>query len=345
MKAFVYNGDKNFRIEDREKPSASKDTAVIKIEAASICGTDVRTYANGNPKITPGRIIGHECCGRIVEIGREVPGFALGDRVQIAPAIGCGVCRPCQKGHTNMCDHLRTIGFEFDGVFAEYMEIPADAFHQGNVNKVNEHVTANEAALAEPMACAYNAQQICNIKEGDTVAVFGSGFIGCSHAELAFAAGASKVMMMEVSDFRIRQARELIPDIIVINSKTENCYDRIMEETDGNGADVVITACSVGQVHTDALKIAAKHGRISLFGGIPGDGKGFLDSNDIHYKELGVFGVHASTSRQNREILEKISRRQLQPEKYITKEYPLEEILEAFEHLKAGRILKAIIHP
>ena len=345
MLGYVYGEDGKLSLREVARPTAKKDTAVVKINAASVCGTDFRTYMNGSPKIVPGTVIGHECCATIIEKGDGVKGFKVGDRVQIAPAIGCGECRPCKKGWSTMCDHLYTIGFQCNGVFAEYMEIPAIAFERGNVNHVPENISDEEAALAEPMACALNAQEICHVEKGDVVAIFGSGFIGCSHAELAFAAGASKVFMMEVMDFRIEQAKKLVPNITMINSKEVNLYDTIMKETNGCGADVVITACSVGPVHTDALNIAAKLGRVSLFGGIPGDGKGYLDSNIIHYKELGVFGVHASTAEQNRTILKKISEGKLKPEKYITREYPLKDIGDAFEGIRNGKVLKAIIKP
>jgi L-iditol 2-dehydrogenase len=109
--------------------------------------------------------------------------------------------------------------------------------------------------------------------------------------------------------------------------------------------DVAITACSVGQAQEDALRIAAKRGRISLFGGIPGNAKGFLDSNEIHYKELSVFGVHASTPDQNRTILNAISNGSLKVKKYISKVYDLENIVDAFEDLKNQRVLKAIVKP
>ncbi|MGI6141513.1 MAG: alcohol dehydrogenase catalytic domain-containing protein [Caldicoprobacterales bacterium] len=345
MLAYVYEGNGRLVLKDMPKPSAKKDSVVIKVNACSICGTDFRTYIHGSSKINPNTIIGHEVTGTIVEVGRSVAGFYEGDRVHITPAIGCGYCYPCKSGHPNMCDNLETIGFQYNGGFAEYMEIPAKAFSAGNVNKLSNLIEDVEAAVAEPIACVLNAQEFLNIKKGDYVAVFGAGFIGCMHAELAFNSGADKVIMIEVSQSRAEEALKLVNKIDMINSAASDVFEEVKRITDGRGVDVAITACSVGKAQEDAIKIAAKRARISLFGGIPGDAKCFLDSNEIHYKELSVFGVHASTPEQNRTILNAITNGSLKVKKYITKIYDLENIVEAFEDLKNQKVLKAIVKP
>lgn len=345
MKAFVYQGGTTLELVDRPIPRAKPDTAVIRVEAASICGTDLRTYRNGNEKIRPGTVIGHECAGTVTEAGQAVTGFRVGDRVQIAPAIGCGECALCRDGHTNMCDSLTTVGFQYDGVFAEYLEIPAKAFAGGNVSHVLDTVTPEEAALAEPIACVLNAQSFLGIGSGDTVAVFGSGFIGCMHAEMALASGASAVLMAEVSEVRLEQAVSLIPGVQPVHSSLEDPVEAIRRLTGGRGANVAITACSVGPVQTQALEAAAKLGRVSLFGGLSGESKGFLDSNAIHYKELSIHGVHASTAAQNRQVLEEIAAKKYVPGKYLTKIYPLEDIQAAFREVLTGNILKAVVRP
>lgn len=345
MLAYVYEGEKNFALREREKPSAKSDTMIIKVHACSICGTDYRAYLHGSTKIAPGTIVGHEACGEIVEIGSRVKGFEAGECVAVAPAIGCGVCRPCMSGHPNMCDNLKTIGFQYDGGFAQYMEIPAQAIKMNNVNRILGNISAEEAALAEPIACVLNAHEYLKIQKGDIAAIFGSGFIGCMHAELALRSGAEKVIMLEVSKARAAEAKKLAGNIEMIDPSDPGFYSEMMRLTEGRGADVAITACSVGKAQQDALKIAAKRGRISLFGGIPGEGIGYLDSNDIHYRELSVFGVHASTPQQNKKVLEMIGAGEINVKKYITRTYPLEEIRNAFEAIQKENIMKAVITP
>lgn len=342
MLAYVYKGNGELGLVEKPIPHAKDDTAVIKMLASSICGTDFRTYVYGSKKIGEGVTIGHEMCGRIVEIGKNVRNFKLGDIVTVAPALGCGECYMCKKGHTNMCNHLNTLGFEYDGSFAEYMEIPARFFYMDNVNHVSAGVRYEDAALAEPIACVVNAQEFLKIEEGDNVAVFGSGFIGCMHAELAFASGAARVIMIEPNEVRLNQAKEIFPRIESV-TPGEDPARKVLEMTQGIGVDVAIVACSVGAAQDSAQKIIAKRGRISLFGGLPGESIGFLDSNIIHYKEVGVFGVHASTPKQNKKVLEWIEQEKINVNKYISKLYPIGDIVQAFEDIKNKGIMKAVI--
>lgn len=345
MLAYVFEGEGKLTLKDVPKPKAKNDSVVIKVNACSICGTDFRTYIFGSKSITPQTVIGHEVSGTIIEAGCDVISFHIGERVAVAPAIGCSKCNLCLNGHSNMCDDLKTIGFQYNGGFAEYMEIPASAFVMGNVNKLKDTITDEEAALAEPIACVTNAQEFLNIKKGDNVAIFGSGFIGCMHAELAFNSGAAKVIMIEIQKNRSDEALRLVDKIEMINPATDDVEKRINEITSGKGVDVAIVACSSGKAQQQALNIVAKRGRVSLFGGIVGESKGFIDSNKIHYKELSVYGVHASTPLQNYKILNLISDKKLDVKKYITRVYSLNNIVQAFEAIKNENIMKAIIKP
>jgi L-iditol 2-dehydrogenase len=345
MQAFVYEGLGNIGLKDVPLPQARDNSGVIKVEATSICGTDVRAFRFGSEKIKPPRVIGHEVVGTFVEVGKAIAKFKVGDRVQIAPALGCGACYYCGKGHTNLCNSLKTIGFDFDGTFAEYMEIPSEAFERDHLTKVPEKLSSIEAVLAEPVACIVNAQSYLNISKGDLVAVFGSGFIGTMHAELAFRKGAANVFMIEVNEDRIKMARSILPNIIVINSKKESLKDTIAEHSGGRGVDVAITACSVGSAQVDAMNIVAKRGRISLFGGLPTETTGFVDSNIVHYKEVSVHGAHASTVLQNREVLEMIAAGKLSVKPFINNPFPLKDILKAFDAVNKERIMKAVLVP
>ena len=345
MKAFVYEGAGQSRLREFPRPQASAASAVIQVLACSVCGTDLRAWQHGNSRISPPRIIGHELCGEIMEIGPDCQGFALGDRVSVAPAIGCGECPSCRKGFTNLCDTLQTIGFQFDGGFAEYMEVPAVAFRQGHVYQTPPGVPDEQAALAEPIACVVNGQEFLRIAEGEAVAVFGSGFIGCLHAELARLAGADPVIMIEPNESRALAAHAFIPFSSLIVPGKQDLAAELKRLTGGRGPDVLITACASGQAQADAVALAAKRGRISLFGGLAKESRGFLDSNLIHYKELSVHGVHASTARQNRRVMEWIAAGRLEVGRYITRLYPLADIEQAFRDLQRQSVFKAVVQP
>lgn len=151
--------------------------------------------------------------------------------------------------------------------------------------------------------------------------------------------------MIEISPKRVEEALKLVQGITMLNPSETEVYSEIMKQTDGRGINVGITACSAGKAQEDALKLASKRGRISLFGGIAGESKGFIDSNQIHYKELSVYGVHASTPLQNKKVIDWISNGSLKVKKYITGIYPLSDIEKAFAALKSGAALKAIVKP
>jgi L-iditol 2-dehydrogenase len=345
MLAFVYEGSGKLGLKEVPEPKAKNNTAVIKVEAASICGTDLRAYRFGSSKIFPPRIMGHEVVGTFTEVGSEIKGFEKGDRIQLTPALGCGQCYYCEHSSRNMCDSPKPAGFVYDGAFAEYMELPVEAFQQDHITKVPEHVPSVEAVLAEPIACILNAQSYLHIEKGDFVAVFGSGFIGTMHAELAYRSGASKVFMIDINDDRVQNAKKIINDLVIINSKKENLKEVIASHTDNRGVDVAITACSVGSAQVDAMNIVAKRGRVSLFGGLPTESNGFIDSNIIHYKEVSVHGCHGSTNSQNREVLEMIAAGKIQVKPFTGNQFSLKDIERAFEMINKEQIVKAILVP
>ncbi len=345
MKAFICTEERALALLPREKPRLRHDTVLMRVLGAAICGTDLRTYRHGSNRIRPPRVLGHEACGLIEEVGSSVAGLEPGQRVMVVPAVGCGQCRWCKAGSTNMCDRLRTIGFDFDGTFAEYMEIPAPALAMGNVLAVGESLATEQAILAEPAACCLNGQEFLRIGPEDTVFIFGSGFIGCVHAELALRKGARRVILSDVTDARLEMARALLPGVDTVNTASVDAERFVRDRTAGLGADVLITACPAGEAHAAAVKMAATRARLSLFGGIPGEGRGFLDSNAIHYKELSVYGSHASTAAQNRQVLEWLSAGELDLAKYVSATFALSDIVEAFEALRSERVLKVLIRP
>jgi L-iditol 2-dehydrogenase len=346
MRAYVYAAPGKLRVAETARPVAGLRGALMQVSVSSICGTDIRTHRFGNASLRPPRIIGHEACGTLVEVGAEVKGFHEGDRVLVVPAIGCGACPSCRRGWTNMCSDLRTIGFEYDGTFADYVEIPERAFDMGNVLRLEKGISDAEAALTEPTACCLNGQSFLRIEPEDVVFVFGAGFIGCIHAELALQRRAARVILSDVSTRRLRQVSKLLSsDVELLNSSETDAAQFIKETTSGLGADVIITACAAGETHAAAMEISARRARISLFGGLPEKSTGFLDSNAIHYKELAVYGSHASTAAENRRILEIIATRQLDIAKYASRTYPLESIDSAFEDLKNEDVLKVLVVP
>lgn len=343
MKAFIYYGETNFSIDEVAMPVAGVGEAVAKILCASICGTDLRTYRFGSTKLKTPITIGHEACFEITEVGAGV-NLRPGERYIVAPAIGCGKCKSCIKGRSNMCNSLQTIGFQYPGTFAEYIKIPAEAIERGHLIKVPEGISDKAASVVEPVACAINAQSYLHIEEGDNVLIYGSGYLGCIHAELAFMQGADKVIIAEVSEKRRKKAKELVSDAHIVNSTEVDYMDQIKSIVGDMGIDVVITACPAGITQKHGLELLYNNGRMSLFGGLPGENNYHLDSNLIHYKEASIFGAHASTVAQNKQALDLITSEKINVEKYIG-EFAFEEIEKAFQSLIDEEVEKAVIIP
>ncbi|TVQ40339.1 MAG: Zn-dependent alcohol dehydrogenase [Spirochaetaceae bacterium] len=345
MQAYVYRSKDSSRLESWPDPEAAEESAVIAVRMTAICGTDLRAHRYGSSSITPPRIIGHELVGEIVRCGSAVQGFQTGDRVQVAPAIGCGECRACRSGHANLCDTLRTIGFQYHGSFAPYMEIPDAAFRAGNVTLIPDDMPDDLAVLAEPVACILNSHRYLDLEAADSVAVFGAGFIGCMHAEIVRALGVGTVLMLEIDPERRRTAAQVVPEVQVLDPSDPGTPRRVAELTHGGGVDVSIVACSSGAAQRQALEMTAKLGRVSLFGGLAGRSRGFLDSNLIHYREVSVYGVHASTPQQNRDALALLQAGRLRTAAFRNNTMNLSQIDRAFELLESGAALKILVCP
>jgi len=347
MKAAVMENIGEIVVKEVSRPEVEPGGILVGVKACAICGSDVRTIEHGSSSVKPPRILGHEVTGVIVEVGEGVTNFRVGDPVAIVPAIGCGECDYCRSGHTNMCPDLETIGFEFDGGFAEVMAVPAKAVRQGHINKIPEGLSFEKATLAEPLACCINGQEPLSVSVGQNVAVIGAGTIGLFHVELALSKGASKVFLIDIIPERLTYASLLGKDVVTINSSEKDPVKEVMNQTNGRGVDVAIVACPVGAAQNQALQMVARRGRVSLFGGLPKDKSiGYLDSNLIHYKEVGVFGAHASTVIQNRLALSLLaSERVGSAIKYVTHIFPLNQIKEGLAVIKKGESLKVVIKP
>lgn len=341
MKAYRYHGGVSFSFDEIEMPKAGKGEAVAKVLSASICGTDLRTYRFGSKKLTTPITVGHEGCYEIIEVGKGVD-LKVGKRYIAAPAIGCAECKSCRNGRTNMCDNLMTIGFQYSGAFAQYIKFPEPAVKNGYLIEVPDGINSAVASAVEPVACAVNAQSYLKIEQGDNVVIYGAGFLGCVHAELALMQGADNVFIAEISETRRDKAAKFVPKAKVIDSSRADYMDEIKSTVGRAGVDVVITACPAGITHKQGLELLCKNGRISLFGGLPGDKNYHLDSNLIHYKEVSVFGAHASTVEQNKQALDAVMSGKVGISKYIT-EFALEDIKKAYQALIDETAEKAVL--
>jgi L-iditol 2-dehydrogenase len=335
----------DLRVEDAPVPEAAPGDLVIRVRTCSTCGTDAKIFRFGHHHISLPRVLGHEVAGEVTEVGSGVEGWSSGDRVQIIAAIPCGVCLSCRRGQHTVCEDLESIGYQYDGGFAEFMRVPAKVLAVDGVNRVPDHVPFEQASLTEPLACVLNGQELARVGDGDVVVVLGAGPIGCLHVRLARARGAKTVAIVDVNQGRLDLAARAEPDAAIDGSK-DDPIDAVRKMTDGRGADVVITATGVGVAQEQALDMAALRGRISLFGGLPRDDSIIrFDSNLVHYRELSVFGAYGSAPRHNREALSLIADGGVRVDDLITHRMPLADVHRAIETVISGEGLKVVIEP
>lgn len=341
MKAARLYGVEDIRIEDIAIPEITEDEVLIKVKASFICGTDVRFYKNGSPSDKP-LVAGHEIAGVVEKVGSRVSGYKAGMRVGVAPNYGCGVCDLCTSGNSHMCRESKALGVTVDGGFAEFMRVPAQAVAQGNITELEDTISFEEAALAEPLSCVYNAYEKIGIYPGDHVLVVGAGPIGLMHLKVAFLAGAAKVYVTDLSVERLALANKLIPEVITIPSAE---LDSSVEKyTDGRLMDLIITAASVPVIQETAFKYVGLNGRVMFFGGLP-KGKSLvkLDTNEIHYKQLTVAGTTRQSLRQYRTCLKLIASGRLKVSDLVTASAPLDDIKTIIADVAAGKGLKSVI--
>ena len=347
MLAARWYGPKDLRVEQAPLPAIGPDEVLIKVLAANICGTDLRIYHGGHRHYPPGsvRIPGHEVTGTIAAMGERVQGFALGQRVFVAPNMGHGSSRATVSGNNNMDPDFQAIGINLDGAFAQYMRVPALALQQGNLMPMDEAVDPSVAALIEPLACVLRGQNAVNVHSGDVVEVMGAGPIGILHMKLAAVRGAARVIVSEPSAPRRAQALELGADLVV-DPVNENLDAVVRAASGGRGADVVIVAAPSKVAQEAALEIAAIGGRINLFGGLSKEDPFIhFNSNTVHYKELVVTGTTACSTYDCLRAADLVNAGKLQLEALVTARFPLSEANAAFAAAADGSNLRVSLIP
>jgi L-iditol 2-dehydrogenase len=291
-------------------PAIGPDEVLLRVVRANICGTDLRILHGGHRKYPAGtvRTPGHEVVGDVAAVGADVDGYAVCQRLFVAPNMGQGDSRETVSGNNNLDPNYEAFGITLDGAFAEYMRVPALAIEQGNLMPVREGVDPAVAALIEPFACVWRGQQKVGVGAGDVVVVMGAGPIGVMHIMLANLRGAVRVIVSEPSAARREQALAL-------------------------GAD-------------RAVDIAAVGGRINFFGGLAKDDPIIrLDSNAVHYKELIVTGTTACSTYDCLRAAEIVNSGRIDLSPLVTSVYPLSEAVAAFAAAADGRNLRVTLRP
>jgi L-iditol 2-dehydrogenase len=332
----------------RPIPDIGNFEALVEVKACAICGSDLRIVREGNGRISPGRILGHEISGVVVKIGSQVKNLNVGDRITTAADIPCGECEFCKNGPSNCCRTNLAMGYQFDGGFADHVVLPEQVIKYGPLQKINQDLDFEIAALAEPAACCLNGyeQALADKLKPKSVLIFGAGPIGALLALMAPLFGIQKVVMVDPSEDRRQSMMRLGLAPICFDSQHPDIDNLLSKESSGKGFDLIFTACPDVAAHDLAIKNVAVRGVVNLFGGVPKNSRDIsLNSNFIHYREAYITGSHGSTPRQHQRALEWIEQGRLNVRPLISAKYRLEEYQSAFKAAASGENLKVIITP
>lgn len=345
MKAVILYGPNNFDSGEFDKPQIGDNDILLKMKSAAICGTDIRILEGKKTKgVRYPSIIGHEICGIIDEIGKNVKCYNIGDKVAIANVMPCKSCHSCLTGRENACLNRKAIGYEYNGGFAEYVLIPDIFVDGGNVVKLPENVSFEEGALIEPLACCIRGMKNAGTGFNDTVLILGAGPIGLMHLQLAKIAGAKQVIVSEPINSRREKALKLGADRVV-NPNEEDLSKIITTMTDGIGADIIIMAIGVPAIVNSTIKLCRKGGTVNLFAGFAGTGESTIEVNTIHYNEITLNGSTAYKREDYLQSKDIVVSKKINLKEIITHRFKIDEFKKAYEVCKSGEGLKVIIEP
>jgi threonine dehydrogenase-like Zn-dependent dehydrogenase len=348
MLAAVFKGNGRLELEQRPVPTIQNDDDVIlEVGAVGVCGSDLHILAvPSEHPAKPGVILGHEFAGRVFQVGKAVKDLKPGDHVAVDQNPPCGKCEMCRQGLPNYCIPLfsnpeppkgwpYTPGQWWDGAMAKYVRIPSYYAYP-----LGKHVPMWQAAVLEPIGCVVNGMKKVNFRPGETAVVLGAGPAGLVYTSLLKTSGASKIIVSEPAALR-RQAAVTCGAHVVVDPTKEDLRERVMAETNGQGADVVIDA--VGRTFALALDVAANFGRVVVFG-IDSRARAEVAPVTITSKELQIFGVWLMKYTMP-DAIRLLEAGLLPMDKIVTHRLPLEQVLEGIELARSGKGIKVIIEP
>lgn len=337
MKAAIYQGPKQMTIEEIARPVIGPDQILVQVKASGVCGTDVKTYLRGHRFFEPPCILGHEFAGVVAEVGPEVPKFAVGDRVAVAPYVPCGFCPMCQAGHFELC--YNKSGVE-SGAFTEYIAVPKEVIERGTV-RLPEGMSFSAGAMAEPLACVLNGIEDCRLNLGDTLLIMGAGPMGLLSAQAALAQGAGQVILSEYNEERLAKAAEI--GARAVNPKKEDLKEVIKRETEGLMAQAVMVCVGFAEAVEEAQQYVAPGGVINMFGGLPKDSQVTIDPGLIHYQQVSLVGSFGFTHIQYRRAVELMANKRIDAERIITHTLPLEQAEQGINLSVEQKALKVML--
>lgn len=319
----------------------SSHEVLVKVTSASFCGTDYHIYkydAWAQNRLKLPLTVGHEFSGKIIKVGSEVTKVKVGDNVSAETHIICGKCEFCLRGEGHICENTKIIGVDTDGCFANYIKIPED-----NCFINSPDINPLHLSVQEPLGNAVHTVTHFDVSN-KTVAIVGCGPIGLLGIDVAKAYGASKVIAIEVNEYRRNLAKELGAEVI-INPLVDDVISMVKKATEGRGVDVVCEFSGNKNAIEQAFKYIKAGGKMSMLG-LPSEPIEINLADDVVFKGITIYGVVGrriyGTWHQVKELIDK---NQLHLDKIITHQFPLKDINEAAKIMGSGNSGKIVLIP
>jgi L-iditol 2-dehydrogenase len=331
------------RIEMREVPvpKPGPGEVVVRVRTALTCGTDLKTYRRGHPKMPTPTAFGHEFSGEIVAAGSGVSRFREGDAIMTVQTAPCGQCSLCRRGRENLCP--TAMDGMMLGAYAEYIPVPARVVDINMFQKPDD-LSFAEAAILEPLACVVHGMRSARFGSEDTVLIIGAGAIGLMHVLLARSKGARHIIVAGHHEFRLNLAKELGADY-VIDANHQSTVAKARKLTDGHGPSWVYECTGRPAVWEEAAQIVAVGGNVVLFGGCPSGTEVTFDTGRLHYGEITLAGSFHFAPRDVAKAYRLLAKRRIDVRKLITGTQPLSNLEAVFEELLLGECVKYAIVP
>lgn len=339
MRVAMYYNNKDVRLEEMPTPKIGPGELLVKVIASGICGSDVMEWYR--IKKAP-RVLGHEIAGEIVEIGKEVKGYKVGDRVFVSHHVPCNTCRYCLNGYHTVCDTLHNTNFD-PGGFAEYLRVPEINVDRG-VFRLPDEMTFEDGVFIEPLACVARAQRLARLQPGQSVLVLGSGIAGLLHIALARALGAGRIIATDVNEYRLNAARRFGADALI--QAKDDVPARVQQSNDSRRADLVLVCTGARAAFSQALQSVDRGGTIVFFAPTEPGVEIPLPVNDIWRNGITLMPSYGNSPFDAQQAIDLIRARRVPVREMVTHRLGLAETGKGFQLVaSAGASIKVVVEP
>jgi len=340
MTAAVFYGPDDLRIEQVATPKIGQSEVLIRVRTCGICGTDLNMFTGDFQVRRLPLIPGHEFSGEIVALGDQVVELNVGDRVTADINLTCGTCFWCRRGEDLLCPHLRQIGIDLSGAFADYVKAPAN-----HVYRLRDQISFEQGASVEPLACAIHAQTRMDMPVGSSVVVIGGGSMGIIHSQLARLTGATPVILIGRTPSKLERARRVGIEYL-INSLETDPVQEVKRLTEGRGADFVIESAGTIQTYQQAFEMVRRGGTVVAYGVPPQDDSITIRPFDFFMQEWKLIGAFVSHPTAWTKAITLLESGGIKPDTLFSLRVPLEDMLDAVVEARQDKgIMKIFVAP